>query len=66
VFRRLARALRPKRLVPASSRAVCPGCKTEVKEPVRKWYLAPRGRVGVWMGLYHCPYCGRYFRAKVE
>jgi len=51
-------------IVPTSHRAVCPKCRAEVEEPIRKWYLAPRGRVGVMMGLYRCPACGIYFRAK--
>jgi len=45
----------------------CPHCKTEFDEkPVKTWELAPRGKKPVKIGLYKCPNCGRYFRAKAE
>ncbi len=42
----------------------CPKCGAEVKEPIKTWVLAPKGRKGVIIGLFRCPN-GHYFRAKV-
>ena len=46
--------------------AKCPRCGTEVLQPEKKWRLAPKGAKGVIIGLYRCPNCGKYFRAKAE
>ena len=40
--------------------AVCPYCGARAFKPVRIWEL---GRVKI--GLFRCPRCRRYFRAKV-
>jgi uncharacterized Zn finger protein len=48
--------------------AKCPYCRVEVHEPIKTWELRPKSRQagGVIIGLYKCPSCGRYFRAKAE
>ena len=38
----------------------CPKCGETVEEPVKTWIL----RNNVKIGLYKCPSCGAYFRAK--
>jgi len=44
--------------------AVCPWCGTKVEKPVKTWVLGPKGRIPAKIGLYKCPNCGKYFRAK--
>lgn len=34
-------------------------------EPVKTWVLAPKGRVGVKIGLFKDPETGKYFRHKI-
>ena len=44
----------------------CPKCGTDVKNPIKTWELAPRGRKPVKIGLFRCPKCGTYFRRGIK
>jgi len=44
--------------------ATCPYCETQVDKPIKTWTLAPKGKKPVVIGIFRCPNCGKYFRAK--
>ncbi|MHC1628859.1 MAG: chromatin protein Cren7 [Candidatus Nezhaarchaeales archaeon] len=45
--------------------ARCPNCGAEIEKPIKTWELAPKGKKPITIGLFKCPGCGKYFRAKV-
>ncbi|MGC8631861.1 MAG: chromatin protein Cren7 [Thermoprotei archaeon] len=50
--------------------AKCPNDGTEVKTPTKTWTITgkPMGgkRVKLTLGIFHCPTCGKNFRAVIS
>ncbi len=44
----------------------CPKCGYDVKEPIKTWPLAPRGRKPIIIGQFKCPRCGTSFKRAVK